>query len=374
MPVVKISLRQVSILTAMYTIGSAILIVPSSMASIAKQDAWIASLVGIGLGFIILTVQLQLSKKYPEMNLMQLSEKLLGKWIGKTLNVLLLLTLFLGGPATVLHEIGIFMTIQMLPETPIQAIVYLFGALGVLGVRLGLEVLARSAEMLFPWFLLLFLSMSVLLLSEIKWENAMPIFESGINPIFPAAVSFVSIAFLPHIVLIIVYPGAVNRPAEAYKAVYIGSLFGAVVLFMIIGLAILVLGPDITARNMYPSYMLARKINIGNFLQRIEAVMAVMWFITLFFRISLYFYAVAIGVSQIFNIKNYQPLVMPIGWILAAVSVFIYPNIPYKMVWDTKIWTPYTITIGLILPLLLLCMHRLRKMRSKKTKKPSGSV
>ena len=99
------------------------------------------------------------------------------------INVLFLLTLFLGGPATVLHEIGIFMTIQMLPETPIQAIIFLFGALVVLGVRLGLEVLARSAEMLFPWFLLLFLSMSLLLLSEIEWENAMPIFESGLTPI-----------------------------------------------------------------------------------------------------------------------------------------------------------------------------------------------
>ena len=75
------------------------------------------------------------------------------------------------------------------------------------------------------------------------------------------------------------------------------------VLFTIIALTILVLGPDITGRNLYPSYMLA-KINIGNFLQRIEAVMAVMWFITLFYRISLYFYAIAIGISQIFHIKT----------------------------------------------------------------------
>lgn len=65
MPVVKISLRQVSILTALYTIGSAILIVPSSMASIAKQDAWIACLVGTGLGFIILALPLKSSALRP---------------------------------------------------------------------------------------------------------------------------------------------------------------------------------------------------------------------------------------------------------------------------------------------------------------------
>lgn len=102
--------------------------------------------------------------------------------------------------------------------------------------------------------------------------------------------------------------------------------------------------------------------------------MAVMWFITLFYRISLFFYAIAIGVSQIFNIKNYQPLVVPLGWILAAVSVFIYPNVPFKLVWDTKTWIPYTITIGFILLLLLFGMHGLRKIGSKKNKKSSKSA
>ncbi|MGG3283895.1 GerAB/ArcD/ProY family transporter [Paenibacillus solani] len=374
MPKVKISLRQVSILTAMYLIGSAILILPSGMASMAKQDAWIASLVGMGFGFIILTVQWQLSRKYPETNLLSLSEKLLGKWIGKTVNLLFLVTLFLGGPAPVLHDVGLFMTVQMLPETPIQAIIYLFGLLVILGVRLGLEVLARSAELLFPWFLLLFISMSILLLSTIKWENAQPILESGVSPIIPAAISFVSIAFLPNIVLMIIYPGSVNRAEDTHKAVYIGSLIGGLVLFMIIALSILVLGPEVTARNQYPSYMLAKKINIGNFLQRIEAVMAVMWFITLFFRISLYIYAITIGLSQIFNIKNYQPLVLPIGWIMAMVSVFIYPNVPYETQFNEKTWGPYTITVGFLFPLLLLCLHFLRKKRPQKSKKSSNSA
>lgn len=374
MPKVRISLRQVSILTAMYLIGSAILILPSGMASMAKQDAWIASLVGMGFGFIILTVQWQLSRKYPETNLLGLSEKLLGKWVGKMVNLLFLVTLFLGGPATVLHDVGLFMTVQMLPETPIQAIIYLFGLLVILGVRLGLEVLARSAELLFPWFLLLFLSMSILLLSSIKWENAQPILESGISPIFPTAITFISIAFLPNIVLLIVYPGSVNRAEETHKAVYIGALIGGLVLFIIIALSILVLGPEVTARNQYPSYMLAKTINIGNFLQRIEAVMAIMWFITLFFRISLYTYAITIGLSQIFNIKNYQPLVLPIGWIMAMVSVFIFPNVPYEAQFNEKTWVPYTITFGFLFPLFLLCLHYLRKKRTQKSKKSSNSA
>ena len=105
------------------------------------------------------------------------------------INVLFLLTLFLGGPATVLHEIGIFMTIQIFAGNPDSGDHLPIWSLGCAGVRLGLEVLARSAEMLFPWFLLLFLSMSLLLLSEIEWENAMPIFESGLTYFQPRSLS-----------------------------------------------------------------------------------------------------------------------------------------------------------------------------------------
>lgn len=39
----KISARQLMILTTLYTVGSAILIIPSGMAFVAKQDAWLAA-------------------------------------------------------------------------------------------------------------------------------------------------------------------------------------------------------------------------------------------------------------------------------------------------------------------------------------------
>lgn len=366
MPEFKISLRQLTVLTALFTIGSAILIVPSGMAAAARQDAWIAALVGCALGFIVLALQQKLAQSYSGMNLMQITEKLLGKWIGKTVYLLFLLSLFFTGAATVLQDIGTFMTTQMMPETPIQAIILLFVSIIVIGVRLGIEVMARSAELLFPWFLLLFFSMTLLLLSKVDWKKMQPVLESGISPLLPAALTFISTVFLPSIVLLAIYPSSVNRPADAHKAVYIGSLIGAAVMFIVITLTILVLGPHVTSIGVYPSYTLVKKINIGNFLQRIEVFMAIMWFISLYFRISLYFYAIVTGLSQLFRIKNYQPLVLPFGWILAAVSVFIYPNTPYQLMWDSKTWIPYILTFGVIMPLVLLGVHLIRTMAAKK--------
>ncbi|WP_306294951.1 GerAB/ArcD/ProY family transporter [Paenibacillus kribbensis] len=362
---VKISPRQLLVLTILFTIGSAILVVPSVMATTARQDAWIAALVGVVAGLLIIWLYNTITIMYPQMTLVQIMETLLGKWLGKSFSILFIITFFLSGPAAVLYDLGSFLTTQMIPETPIQAVNILFAIIVLMGVHLGIETLARSAELLFPLFILLYTAFVVLVVSNVKLENAQPILERGWGPIWPAALSFISIAFLSHIVLLMIFP-FVDHPDQARKAFLIGSLAGGLILILLITLAILVFGPELTAKNMYPSYSLAKKINIGNFLQRIEAIMAAMWFISLFFRLALYMYSIMIATAQIFNLKDYRPLIFPLGMILIVMSVIIYPNVPYQQSWDAKIWTPYILSIGLILPLLLLCLHGIRKIWSKK--------
>lgn len=357
----KISARQFMLLVILFTIGSAILIVPSAITTFAKQDAWIAAIIGVGAGLLIVWLYTAVGTLFPPMTLMELNEKLLGKWLGKTVSLLLITTLFLSGPVSVLYTSGNFMITQIMPETPIQSINILFAIIVVMGVRLGLETLARSAEILFPWFALLFIGFVIFLSPQMQLENLQPMLETRINPILMAALSFLSIAFFPHIILLMIFP-YVNQPKEARKVFFIGSFIGSLVMIIMIILSISVLGVNGTERSFYPSYELARKINVGNFLQRIEAVMAAMWFISLYFRITLYFYATVLAIAQIFNLKEHRPLVLPLGMILVAFSIEIYPNVAYQQTWDTKTWIPYSLTIGFFYPLLLLVVALVRKM------------
>jgi spore germination protein KB len=362
---VKISTRQLLILTILFTIGTAILVIPSVMAATAKQDAWIAALVGVGSGLLLIWLYNTITILYPQMTLIEIMETLLGKWLGKSVALLFMVMFFLGGPAAVLYDSGNFLTTQMMPETPMQAVNILFALIVLMGVRLGLETVARSAELLFPLFILLYTAFVILVVSNIKLENAQPMLEKGGGPVWSASLSFISIAFLTHIVFLMIFP-FVDQPDQARRAFLTGGLIGGLILVVVIVLAVLVFGHELTARSMYPSYSLAQKINIGNFLQRIEAIMAAMWFISLFFRLALYMQSIMIAISQIFNLKDDRPLIFPIGMILIVMSVIIYPNVPYQQSWDAKIWTPFSLSMGLFLPLLLLCMHGIRKIWSKK--------
>ncbi|MBP1154207.1 MULTISPECIES: endospore germination permease [unclassified Paenibacillus] len=347
----KIGVRQFTVLTILFTIGTSILIAPSGLSEVAKQDAWIASIVGMGLGLLTIPLYNSLANRFPNMTIAEYSEAILGKWSGKTVFLLYFTFIFLL-TAQMLSNLGYFITTQIMPETPIQVVIILFILVTIMAVRLGLEVWTRAAEIFFPWVILLFLLLVAALLPEVKLSKIQPVFEGGLKPVLHAAINFFGLQ--QNVILLMVFP-YVNQKIKAGSAFLTGTLLGGMFLIIITLLSILVLGEDITTRNVYPSYSLAKRIG------RLEAVMAGLWFISIYFKIIICFYASVIGLAQIFNLKEFRPLLFPLGIIMLVLSLLVYPNLVYIQLFIAKIWTPYALTFMLFLPLFLLAVAVMRK-------------
>jgi VIT1/CCC1 family predicted Fe2+/Mn2+ transporter len=67
----KISPRQLMGLVLSFTLGSAILIIPTALTASAKQDAWLAMLLATIAGLGIITVYTALALKFPEQTFFQ---------------------------------------------------------------------------------------------------------------------------------------------------------------------------------------------------------------------------------------------------------------------------------------------------------------
>ncbi|MCM3339789.1 endospore germination permease [Paenibacillus sp. MER TA 81-3] len=362
----NISVRQFTILVFLYSVGTTILVIPSSLAEVAKQDAWIAAVLGVGLALLLVRLYSAVGNLFPGLTLIETNEQLLGKWCGKAVSLLLVFFALITA-SELLYFMGTFMTTQIMPETPIQAINILFALVVIMGVRLGLEVLARSAEILFPCFVALFLGLILYIAPQIEIHNIQPVFETGIKPLIFATLLFISVFSLPAVLFLMVFPVSINEPQKAQKAFYIGTLLAGIVLILVIASSILVLGADTTSRQMYPSYVLAKKINIGNFLQHIEVIVAVMWFITIYLKMAIYFYVSVKGLALILHLKEYRPLVMPMGLILVAFSLIIHPNIVHSNIYNKETWLPFVSTFGFALPLLLLAAASFQKKQKVKS-------
>lgn len=356
-----ISLKQFMLLVILFTMGSSILLIPTSLASEARQDAWITAILGIGVGMLLALLYSTIGRRSQNMTIVQYSEKVLGKWIGKLVSIwFCIYTFILSG--LILRNIGEFVVIFLLPDTPIEIIFIIFLFIVIVGTRLGVETMARSGEILFIFVIFLYLIVVFGLLPEVKLERLQPVFEGGVKPILRSLIPYIGSPYLELVVLLMIFH-MINVKKKAKKTFLIGTLFGGIPIMISVFYCLVVLGPDITAAHIFSGFTVIKKINIGNFLQRLESLIAIIAIICVFFKVTICFYASALGFAQILNVKDFKFLTFPMGLILVVFSIIAYPNIIYANTFFNLIWTPYSLTTGLLLPLTLLIVGDLRKKK-----------
>ncbi|WP_054973239.1 GerAB/ArcD/ProY family transporter [Paenibacillus sp. A3] len=195
----------------------------------------------------------------------------------------------------------------------------------------------------------LFLFLVVFVSPQIKIEQAKPLLEHGITPVLMGVKTYIGFPFMELSIFLMILPyvkrTSGTKVAQAFVA---GTGIGGLMLFVITAASILVLGPSLTARETYPSYLLAKKINVGDFLQRIEAFMAGIWFFSIYMKL------IALGIAQLCRLKDYRPLLLPLGVIIFVYSLAISPNMAYMVELTGKLWTAFALTFSLLIPLVLL--------------------
>lgn len=356
----KISLRQFKILVLLFSLGSTILIVPSVLTAYAHQDGWMSAILGIVIGCGVIYLYTALAKRYPNHSIMEYSKFILGKWLGTCVG-LIFYVYFAITASLVLRNVGDFITTIIMPETPIQAIHFVFLLIIMLGAGLGLEVFARAGEVFLPWVLLFIGVLIGFLIPQIKIERLPPLFEASSKAIMHGSLSILSIPYLEMVVFLVIYP-AVHSKLKTSKAFIQAGLMGGLIILIITTLCITVLGWDFTSRHTFPSYTLAKKIRLGGFIQRIEVLVAVIWFVTIYFKLIVCFYSSIVGLSHILNLRTHRPFIVPSALMMFALAFLIYPNIIYFRDFASNIWPPFALTIGLFLPMCLLIVSFFRPL------------
>lgn len=368
MPTVKekISIRQFIILTVIFTMGSSVLNGTTMLVRLAHQDAWLASIIGIIYGVLLVLLYGLLTQRHPNLNLADYIDKVLGKWFGTLMKLSFsIYTLLLS--SALLRTLGDFLTTLILPETPIQAVEIVFMLTLIMGVQLGLETFTRTSEFLFPFIMSFIILIALFLLPQMKLvDNLSPVLENGITPILSASYRLLGIPFAELILLLMITPHITNRK-KIRKSMLLGVLGGGIVLVIINVLSIAVLGADATAGLSYPTYELAKEISIGNFIQRIEVLAGGIIFISLFVKSIIVFYVMIVMVTHTFHVSNYRIITLPLGMLVMVLSIIIFPNVIYFRNLAFVFWPTFTLLHGLIYPVLLLGIDSFRR-RLNKTK------
>ncbi|MCH6266102.1 MULTISPECIES: GerAB/ArcD/ProY family transporter [Neobacillus] len=354
----KISPHQFTIMIVLFIVGGSVLYVPSGLIHTAKQDAWLASILVVGLALLLVLMFNALGSRFPNMNFAQYCEELLGKWLGKFVSLLYFFYFFLS-TATFVRQFGDFVIIQLLRETPILAIHILLIVIMTMAVRYGLEPFSRAIEIFFPFIFLLFVLFTISIFPMIQFQHLQPVLDNGLKPIMSTAVKALGTPYLQLVLFLMVFP-AVNRTKPAKKSFLLGTVIGGSVLTLVTLMSILCFGSNFSENQQFVTYVLALNINIGGFWQRIEAVMAFIWFVTIYIKITVYFYGSVLCMGQILKLKEYKSLTFPLGLITLFLSLIINKNI-VESDQQAEWWTAFSLPFGLFIPLLLLVVSKVRK-------------
>ncbi len=355
----KINTWQATALLTMSIIPTAILFPPSVLAELAGRDAWLAFLLAGVLGLLLAGFIITLSSTYPEYNLLQIGETVMGRYLGKMFT-LAYVFFFIIVSAIVVREFSAFMVSSFMQFTPLEVLSVIIIALAVYAIYLGLEVICRVSEIVFIVVMISLLLFVLLSFPELDLHALLPVLDSGIQPVFNGSIVFFvwtgEIFFLS-----MLYP-YLNRPAQAWQAgvitVAIVSIFMAISAFITESY----FGFQLTSRILFPLLAYVRLIGIGDVWERIEALVILIWVAGMYIKVSFFLYVAVIAVKQLFGLTEYRPLILPMGALVFILSVIMFENTIELAVFLRDVWPFFAPLFALLFPLLFYLMHIIKKV------------
>jgi len=320
----KISASQLFILMILFELGSSLLL---PIAMDAKQDAWLAILLGMVFSFVLFLIYHKLYSYYPDILPTEYMQKILGKAIGSVL-AFLYIFYFIYDVARVLRDIGEMLLTFAYPDTPLFIANALLILVIIYTVRKGIEVIARSGEIFFIIMYILAITGFILIVCSglIDFKNLQPVLEKGISPVLN--VTFTQILYFPFgeaIVFTMILPYLKN-PKKAKITMLCATGLTGINLTITMLINISVLGVGLTARSQFPLLSTVQSIQVADFLERLDVFFMLALVIGGFFKISVLFYAAVIGTANLFKIKSPSQLSYPFGIIILFMSLTISSN------------------------------------------------
>ena len=220
---------------------------------------------------------------------------------------------------------------------------------------------------MFPFLLLAFTFLVMFLLPQSELTELKPIMEAEPLTMLHTIFVVISYPFGQSVVFSMLFP-LVNKQSHMGRDVLFMAAAAGLLLTIILLTSLLVLGSFLSESTIYTTFFLAKKVSIGDFLQRMEAILTTAWIVTTFFKTVLYYYASILGTAQLFKLKSYQSLIWVAALILFGLSIVVSPDMEYYVSDFTPSWTLWDLTSGLFLPLLLLILPAWSLRKKAKTK------
>ncbi|MBD0382928.1 GerAB/ArcD/ProY family transporter [Paenibacillus sedimenti] len=326
------------------------------------QGVWLAILIAMPAGILLYLLYDYLLRQYPDLILSGYLRVIFGNYIGSLFS-LIYINYFVYNAARILREGGDLLISASYDRTPSLVVHAVMIAAVIYILHKGIEVFFRLAEIYIIIILTLasIATLTILLSGVFEPRNLLPLTGEGWTSILRSAYPYIFTFPFSELICFTTILPHLNNVHSARKIGLTAIIISAAILSMTHAMDVAVLGDEIYSRTTFPLFTTISIVRIGEFLQRLDAIVMLTLIIGVFFKMSVYCYAVMALVSDIFKIAEQRKLAYPVGIVvlfLSIMSAWSFPEHNEEGQVGLEIILP---SLSVVIPVLAIIIHWIRK-------------
>lgn len=291
---------------------------PGRIAEHVGTAGWYMTIIsGLTAAFLFMFSYL-LMKRFPDKNIMQINDLVLGKAAGSVMSIIIAVFIILMA-AINLREFTEVLKIYVLSDSPPSFIMIIFMT-GVISLSFsGLETIARYAKFMIYILLAGYLLVIALSFQNFKPAQLYPLLGQGLDKTIMNGL--LRSSFYGDVTILVVIASSLQGPKEI-KRIGFSSILISCLLTSSVLLAFSLVFPYITGQEFTaPMYEMAALIDYSGFPQHMEPIFLFLWNFGSFIEIAIMFYCAIMVYCHVFNISDKRPVIFPMAILVYCVSL-----------------------------------------------------
>lgn len=321
------------------------------------QAAWMVPIISGVIIIIPLFCTLKLLKHYGDLNIVDITYKVTGKFFGFLIGMTLFLVAY---SATVIDSrsyVDIINTMYFPSTSSIHLYFVLVGSSYYLANR-GLLAIGRTAWVTYPYIKVSLFFIIILLWSDLYFGYLFPLAGHGFKQIALHGASYASITS-DLLFFSILFP--FFKDYKSFKKATLLGL-GVSILELVIFFAVFIMYFDYPSIDFiaYPFHEITRMVTFGRYVSHIEALFFAFWSVASLIRFAVYLYISTAFFGYTAKIKEFEPLLLPF-----AILTIMLGLLPENLVQNVLLLRSngillITSIIIFIIPVTLLIVAKVR--------------
>lgn len=341
---------------------------------IARQaggDMWIVTIFSTIIGLVLMLLTVTIIKRSPNLNIVEQTKVLIGKW-GEKLIALLIFLFFIAAYGGIMITVVYHLMDYFLPEVPAYIFVILITGVGLYGIVKGIEVIARLA--ILGIFSIIVLNVLLLFgsLDYFDVHHFLPVFRNGFFNAVEVSKHHNADWMMATMMVALVLPMVKQKEKwlnYSAKAVFVGG--GLIMMWPLLEVGVLT--PEVTSQYIVACMQMARSAEIGLFVHRYELIMVIFFAISALIQVMMCLLCASISAKHLVGSKNLNFLLIPVAVILGVFGYWVVRDHIRAMDLLTYYW-PYVamaITFTVLISVFLLGLILKKKLTNQREKEAS---